>query len=902
MVTFHDISTEKAFSLLVTSKAGLSQGEAAARLPKYGYNELQKKKRAQPVTIFLSQFRNFLIVMLIFAATVSAFLKDFIEAAAMLVVVFMSAILGFIQEFRAERAMEALEKMAAPTANVVRDGKVARVAARELVPGDIILLEAGDIVPADSRLSEVVSLQADEAALTGESMPSVKAAAQLKSDVTITDQRNMAFMGTVVTYGKGQAVVTATGMGTEFGKIALSVQTTKEAPTPLQVKFEQMAKQISLIFLVLVFFVFLGGFFLHEAPLATLFIFAVSLAVAAVPESLPAIVTIGLGLGAKTLAAKNMIIKKLPAAESLGAVTIICSDKTGTITKNQMTVTKIFADGKVITVTGSGYQPLGKFYFDSNEFNPEKIELLLRICYLCNNAKLSQVNGQWQIMGDPTEGSLVVLAKKGSLKEEEIYEQYLLVQELPFDSERKMMSMVYKRKGAREAAAYVKGAPDLLLNKCDKVLKGGKVQSLTAKDKERILEMNESFASEALRVLGLAYRELPPVKQYDMSSAEASLVFVGLAGMIDPPREEVRAAVAKCQEAGIQVMIITGDHALTAAAVAKQIGLFKEGDVVLTGEDVERMSEYELLKVIDHVRIIARALPIQKLKIVDVLKSKGHIVAMTGDGVNDAPALKKADIGIAMGITGTDVSKEVSKAVLADDNFATIVNAVSEGRNIYDKIIKATRYLLSCNIGEIIVIFFAMMMRFPLPLTPLQILLMNLVTDGLPALGLSVEPVEENVMKRLPRNPKEQPITPTGILMIALFGIIMGAGTLFIFNLYIGTDLKLARTAAFTTLVMFEMFAVFGSRSLSPFKKLNPLTNKWLIGAVFSSVLIQLLVIYWSPLQRVFDTVPLNLSEWIKILIISSLGFLLMHLSKFFIARPKVNSANSATPATAQNI
>ncbi|MEK6854190.1 MAG: cation-translocating P-type ATPase, partial [Nanoarchaeota archaeon] len=719
-------------------------------------------------------------------------------------------------------------------------------------------------------------------------------------DTPVADQENMAFMGTVVTYGKGRAVVTSTGIATEFGKIASSIQTTKEVQTPLQVKFEQMARQIGLAVLVLVFFVFVGGLLQGELSVAKLFVFALSLVVATVPSALPAIVTISLALGAKTLAAKNMIIKKLPAAESLGAVTIICSDKTGTITKNQMTVTKIFADDCVVTVSGSGYEPVGKFHVDGREFNPKNIELLLRIGLLCNNAKLSNTDGRWQVIGDPTEGSLISLAMKGGLNMEALSENCSLVQELPFDSERKMMSVVYKKKGARETFAYVKGAPDLLLTRCDKVLKNGRVQKLAAKERERILEMNESFAGEALRVLGFAYRELPSLKQYATDSVESNLVFVCLVGMIDPPREEVRAAVAQCQEAGIRVMIITGDHATTTTAIAKQIGLFREGDVVLTGEDVERMSEYELTKGIEHVRIISRALPIQKSKVVDALKGKGHVVAMTGDGVNDAPALKKADVGIAMGITGTDVAKEVSKGILADDNFATIVNAVAEGRNIYDKMIKSTRYLLSCNMGEIITIFFAIMLRFPLPLTPLQILLMNLVTDGLPALGLGVEPAEGDVMKRPPRNPREKPITGNSLLLIALFGIVMGAGTLFIFNLYVDANLKLAQTAAFTTLVMFEMFAVIGSRSISPFRKLNPFTNKWLLGGVALSVIIQMAIIYWAPLQPVFSTVPLGLSEWVKILAVSSLGFLLMELGKFFIAQPKVNNASSATPAAAR--
>lgn len=898
---FHDVSVEKALSVLASSPSGLSLSEAAARLSRDGYNELVRGKRAQPVIIFLGQFRNFLIILLMVATAISLFLREFLEASAMLSIIFLSALLGFVQEFRAERAVEALEKISAPTAKVIRDGRELRIPAKELVPGDIILLEAGDIVPADSRVVEAVSLQIDEAALTGESVPSQRVTTSFKAETPVADQKNMAFMGTVVTYGKGRAVVTATGMNTEFGKIASSIQTAKETRTPLQLKFELMARQIGIGVLALVFFVFVGGLLHGNASVAKMFIFALSLAVAAVPSALPAIVTISLALGAKVLASRNMIIKKLPAAESLGAVTIICSDKTGTITKNQMTVTRLFANGRVLSVSGTGYEPGGKFFVDGKEASPAGIELLLRIGLLCNNARLSSTGGSWQVTGDPTEGSLVVLARKGGLSEEVLQDKFSLVQELPFDSERKMMSVVYKAKGARDSFAYVKGAPDILLRHCDKILVNGKVQKLAAKEREQVLETNESFAKDALRVLGLAYRELPSLRQYDIESVEDNLVFVGLAGMIDPPRDEVSAAVAQCREAGVKVMVITGDHATTTTAIARQIGLFQQGDVVLTGEDIERMSEYELAKIIDSVRIIARALPIQKSKVVDVLKRKGHVVAMTGDGVNDAPALKKADIGIAMGITGTDVAKEVAKGVLADDNFATIVNAVSEGRNIYDKMIKSTRYLLSCNVGEIISVFFAIMLGFPLPLTPLQILLMNLVTDGVPAVGLGVEPPEGDVMKRPPRNPREKPITTHSLLLIMLFGIVMGAGTLLIFSLYYDAaneaSLRLAQTAAFTTLVMFEMFAVIGSRSLSPLvrHKLNPLTNKWLLGGVALSVLVQLAVVYWAPLQSVFSTVPLGISEWLRILAVSSMGFVLMELGKLFVAQPKNSNNNSGS-------
>jgi P-type Ca2+ transporter type 2C len=896
LTTFYDISTEKVVSLLSTSKAGITNEEANKRIEKYGYNELAKKKDSNPIFLFLEQFKNFLIILLMVAIIISVFLKEFLEASAMFSIVIISAALGFFQEYRAEKAIEALEKIAAPTANVIRKGRQIIIQAKEIVPGDIVLLEAGDIVPADSRIIEAASMHIDEAALTGESVPSEKEIKKLKSNIRVTEQKNMAFMGTIVTYGKGTVIVTSTGMSTEFGKIATSIQSTKEVHTPLQIKFEQMAKQIGFAVLALVFIVFLGGILQGDVSIAKMFIFALSLAVAAVPSSLPAIVTISLALGAKTLATKKMIIKKLPAAESLGSVTTICSDKTGTITKNQMTVTKLYTNDAVISVSGTGYNPEGGFSTKGEEVDTKKIELLLRTGYLCNGAKLnkSKENNRWEVIGDPTEGSLITLARKGNLSDEAIKDDFQLIQEFPFDSERKMMSVVYKKSGTRDNTAYIKGAPDILLKDCDRIIKNGKVQKLTEKERIKILEMNEHFATDALRVLAFAYKDLPPTKKYEMNYVEEKLIFIGLAGMIDPPREEVKVAIPQCEAAGINVMIITGDHAATTTAVAKQIGLFREGDLVLTGDDVEKMTDKQLTEVINKVRIIARALPIQKSKVVDALKAKGHVVAMTGDGVNDAPALKKADIGIAMGVTGTGVAKEVSKAILSDDNFATIVNAVSEGRNIYDKIIKSTRYLLSCNAGEIIVVFMAIMLRFPLPITPLQILLMNLVTDGAPAIGLGFEPADEGVMKRQPRNPKERAITGHSLMMIVLFGLVMGAGTLFIFKLYSDQSLDLARTAAFTTLVMFEMFAVLASRSLEPFKKFNPFTNKWLALGVISSLALQIAIIYLAPLQTIFNTVALSLIDWARIIAISSLGYVFMEISKIFIRRSESNNNQKA--------
>ncbi|MFH1641965.1 MAG: cation-translocating P-type ATPase [Nanoarchaeota archaeon] len=891
---YYAIKPQEVIRILNSSDSGLSEKEAKKRLADYGVNELQKEKKITRFSIFVNQFRNALLILLVFAGVLSLTLGEKIESIAIFGIVLLNAILGYIQEYRAEKAIEALKKISAPEAKVLRDGKTLKIKAREVVPGDILMLEAGDIVSADSRIIESSSLQIDEASLTGESVPSKKLVDTLKEGVSIVDQENMSFMGTIVTYGKGKSIVTSTGMNTELGKIATSIQTTKEAKTPLQVKFEQLAKQIGLVVVVLIIIVLVSGILQGMLSFSKMILFALALTVSTIPNSLPIIVTVSLSMGTKRLAKQNMLIKKLPAAESLGAATIICSDKTGTLTKNQMTITNIYTNDEVINVTGTGYEPKGNLFSGNMTVNPKKIELLLRIGYLCNNAKHVKNENKYQIIGDPTEGSLIVLGKKGNLNDRQLNNNFTLVDELPFDSERKRMTVIYKNKLTKKIEAYVKGAPDLMLKKCNRIIENGKVRKLTTNDKQKILEMNNSFAEKALRVLGLAYSELTPIRKYALENVEKELIFVGLVGMIDPPRDEVKDAVTKCSEAGIEVMVITGDQAITTKAVAKQIGLFKEGDIILTGADIERMTDLDLMKKIDSVRIIARALPIQKLKVVEALKKKGHIVAMTGDGVNDAPALKKADIGIAMGITGTDVTKEVAKATLVDDNFATIVNAIGEGRNIYDKMIKSAKYLLSCNAGEITCVFMAIMLKFPLPLLPLQILLMNLLTDDLPALGLGFETSEEDIMKRPPRNPNEKPISRRVFISIVMFGLIMGLGTLYMFTMYKDYDLSKAQTIAFTTLVMFQMFAVISSRTLHfSIKELNPFTNIWLIGAVSLSVLIQIAVIYWPPLQLIFGTVALTGMEWFRIIVMSSMGFIFMELSKIFTSYKSSNFSKS---------
>ncbi|MBI2142348.1 HAD-IC family P-type ATPase, partial [Candidatus Woesearchaeota archaeon] len=664
---YHAAEIKHVLKELKTSANGLSAAEAEARLKEYGYNELQKAGKRTAIKILLEQFQNFLLILLIAAGLLSVFLGDLIEAAGMFFIALISALLGFIQEYRAEKAVEALRKIAAPTAKALRQGAVQKVAAREIVQGDMLLLEQGDIVAADARIMEEHSLEIDESVLTGESVPARKNSKTLPEKASFADQKNMAFMGTTVTYGKAKAAVTSTGMQTEFGKIAKSLQETEESKTPLQVKFEGLSKRIGLAVVAMVAVVFLLGLLQGSVSMTDMLILSISLAVASVPSALPAIVTISLALGANVMARKSMIIKKLPATETLGSVTVICSDKTGTITKNQMTVTRLYIDSEIIEATGAGYVPEGSFT-DSKGRKAEakRLETALMIGQLCNNAKLTEKAGKWEVMGDPTEGALLVAGRKAGL-DSKPPKSLVMVEELPFDSERKRMSVIYRDAKTGKTYAYVKGAPDITLKLCSRINDKGKVRAITKQDRQKILAANNAFAESALRVLALAYRELKSTK-HEVKSVEQDLVFTGLAGMIDPPREEVRKSVAECKEAGIRVIIITGDHPLTTKAVIEQIGLLEKGDVIMTGEELDRMTEKELDEKINRIKVIARALPIQKSRIVDALKRNGHIVAMTGDGVNDAPALKKADVGIAMGITGTDVAKEAAVTTLVDDN------------------------------------------------------------------------------------------------------------------------------------------------------------------------------------------------------------------------------------------
>ncbi|MBN2014372.1 MAG: calcium-translocating P-type ATPase, SERCA-type [Candidatus Altiarchaeota archaeon] len=886
---WHSMEIEDLLQEMGSSLSGLSEDEVGRKLSGFGPNEIRGQARITPLQILLEQFKNFLVIILIAAAIASLGIgvfhgseEDILEATAIIFVVIFIAVTGFIQEYRAEKELEALKSMVSPTALVIRNGKKEEIPARDIVPGDIILVEAGDKIPADSRLLDAINLSMDEASLTGESLPVEKEVSVLKEETALGDRRNMVFMGTNATYGKGTAIVVETGMKTQLGKIAEKIQTMEAEKTPLQVRLDLVGRQIGWIVIILCSIIFIAGMLKGEEPVF-MFLVAVALAVAAVPEGLPAVVTVTLARGMRLMVKKNAIVRKLTAVETLGSTDIICSDKTGTLTRNEMTIRRIYVNNRTIEVTGEGYKPSGEFLIDNEVIDPtsEDLQLILRIGTLCNNSSLEKTADGWRITGDPTEASLVVAASKARIKQSRINEDYPRIAELPFDSNRKRMTTIHKTPEG-EKFAYVKGAPDVILNLCKYIYQDGGEVILTDEDRERILSMNDLFAGDALRILGAAYRRLDHVGDLT-GDLERDLVFVGLLGMIDPPREDAKKAVRICKKAGIKPIMITGDYKLTAIAVAKELEMFIEGDTVLTGVELDRISDNELEGVVDKVTIYARVSPEHKLKIVKALKNRGHIVAMTGDGVNDAPALKKADIGVAMGITGTDVTKEASDMVLTDDNFASIVSAVAEGRGIYDNIKLFIKYLLSCNIGEVMTIFIGMMALGRLPLLPLQILWMNLLTDAAPALALGWNPPDPDIMNRKPRNPKEQIITKKTITRFVGIGVLMGAGTLFAFN-YMNPSINetQAQTMAFTTLVLFQMFYVLSCRSEKfPFFRVGALSNGYLIMAVIFSVLMQIAVVGLPLFQTFFGTTTLSITEWSIAILISSSAFLIPEILKY---------------------
>jgi Ca2+-transporting ATPase len=837
----------------------LSNEEAARRLAAHGPNELEAADVIAPWQILLAQFKNVLILILLVAVGLSAVLGHATEAVVISVIVVFAAVLGFVQEYRAERAIEALRQMAAPNATVVRDGKEDDVPARELVPGDVVLLRAGDRASADARLSEVVALQVEESALTGESLPVEKqTTALVGEELQLGDRTNMVYAGTTVTYGKGRGVVVATGMETEFGGIARMLQTIERGKTPLQRSLDRVGMLLARTALVLVVVV-VGLGLLRGETFLDMLLFGAALAVAVVPEALPAVITISLTLAAQRMVRRQALIRSLPAIETLGSVSVICSDKTGTLTKDQMTVRKVFSDGQMVEVSGAGYEPDGVFRRDGSTVEPSAVLVeTLRAAALASDAQLvrSETDDEWQVRGDPTEAALIVAAAKAGLHRPDLLAERPRVDEIPFTSEAKRMTTVHETPNG--SVAYEKGAPEVVLEACTRQLTPSGETALDGEGREALLETARQMASEALRVLAVARRS-----GATLENAERELTFLGLVGMIDPPRPEAKAAVRTCEEAGIRPVMITGDHPLTAEAIAREVGLLANGRAV-TGSELESMDGDELAREAETIQVYSRVSPEHKLRIVTALQQNGHSVAMTGDGVNDAPALKKADIGVAMGITGTDVTKEAAAMTLTDDNFASIVAAVEEGRSVFGNIKKYLMYLLSANLGEIGLLVGASLLGKPLPLSAVQILYVNLATDGLPALALAVDPPERGLMRRPPRRRGEGIFTKRVVALIFTGGAWSALVTLTLFSWAVSTERVLAEamTMTFVTLVLIEFFKAYSYRSdrYSVFDR--PFANRWLNLAIVWEIVLLVLVVNVPFLQDAFGTRSLSAADW----------------------------------------
>lgn len=894
--------------LNVQPDQGLSSQEAKKRQKEYGENVLVEAEGVSPIALLLNQFKDFMVLVLLGATLISGLLGEYLDAITIIAIIVVNAILGFIQEYRAEKSLRALKELSAPMAKVIRDGSVTEILASELVPGDIVMLESGDRVPADLRVLEASGCYAEESALTGESAPVKKQVDTLiDEEVSLGDQSNMMFMGTMITRGAAKGLVVATSMQTEMGKIADLIQSTDELETPLQHRLHQLGKILIGISIALTLLVVVAGI-MHGQPVYGMFLAGVSLAVAAIPEGLPAIVTIALALGVQRMIKRKAIVRKLPSVETLGSASVICSDKTGTLTQNKMTVTHLWQGGALFEVSGEGYKPYGEIMKNGKAVDIRgdlALRRLLQISVLCNNAELveefpeskrkrskQKVQSDWKINGDPTEGALLVLGAKAGMTKASMEGLYQRENEFPFDSNRKRMSVICRHQGGR--LVFVKGAPDVVIEQCQYVMWEGKVIPFTGTLKQKVLAANEAMARSALRVLGLAYRDMKHSEQCaDENEAENGLIFVGLTGMIDPPRKEVRPAIAKCKRAGIKTVMITGDHKTTAEAIAHQLGMIPKGGEVVDGRQLSAMSDEQLKENIDNIYVFARVSPEHKLRIVQALQNKGHVVAMTGDGVNDAPAIKASDIGIAMGMTGTDVSKEASSLILSDDNFATIVAAIEEGRGIYENVRKFIRYLLASNVGEILVMFFAMLLGMPLPLVPIQILWVNLVTDGLPAMALGVDQSESDLMEQKPRPAKENIFARRLGWKIISRGFLIGLCTLAAFWIVLqensGDDFQLmkAQTVAFATLVMAQLIHVFDCRSSRSIFHRRFFENKYLVGAVLSSVLLLLAVLYVDVLQPIFKTVDLGMREWALIIVFSGIPTFLMGAGSVLSGRKK---------------
>ncbi len=892
---FYKLSIDETLKLLSTEINGLTEEEVKSRHEKFGANELREKEKEPVWKLLLSQFNNLLIYVLILSAIISILLGKTVEPIAIIVIVVLAGITGFVQEYQAGKAIESLRKMASSTAKVRRNSKIMEIPAKELVPGDIILLTAGDKVPADARITTAYLLRVDEAALTGESVPVSKHSNPISGDnIPLGDRKNMLYKGTAIVYGRAEAVVVYTGMQTEFGKIAALLDETQTERTPLQKNLDKLGKQLGIFSIVLATLVSILDF-LRGSPLAEVFVWGVALAVAIIPEALPAVVTITLALGVKRMVKRKALIRKLPAVETLGSTNIICSDKTGTLTQDEMTIKKVYVFDRLLDVTGSGYAPEGKILENGVEINPLNDKQIFEVVIsgiLCNDASLSYAENEWQIVGDPTEGSIVVLAKKIGIEPDNIKSVYPRITEIPFSSETKKMTTVNQFNDKKIAIS--KGAPEIILGQCNYYYNGEEKKQLTEEIRNRILQVYREMAESALRAIAVAKKEIIN----EENDYESNQTFLGIFGMIDPPREEVKDAIKICETAGIKPIMITGDHKITAVAIAKELGIMKDG-IAIAGHELEMMKDGELENVIDNVEVFARISPVHKQKIVDALIKKGNIVAMTGDGVNDAPSLKRADIGVAMGITGTEVSKEASDMILTDDNFASIVSAVEEGRSIFENIRKYLVYLLSGNMGTVFGLVTALLAGFATPLTAVQILFINFVMDGILAITLGVEPPEKGIMQRKPRPKSEGILNKSSVAYIGVIGVWIGVICLVAFAFYINSDIlqntlnrigiviqdsnelhKYAMTMFFATLIFARIFNVFATRSLTEsFLRYGLKNNNTLLAGVAATILLSVLAINWQPMNKVFSTVPLTIQDWAIALI---LGLSVLFIAEIF--------------------
>ncbi len=855
---WHSLSIEDIFKRLESRESGLTGDEVNIRLKRYGRNEIERRGGRSPFEILLEQFRNMLMILLILAAIFSLYIGEIVDGSLIIIIVLLNAIFGFVQDYKAEKAIEDLRKLSSLKSTVLRDGKEVEIKSEDLVPGDIILLGEGDSISADARILWEKNLKVDESSLTGESVGVSKESKELPRETILAERKNMLFRGTSVLRGRGKAIVVRTGMLTELGKIARDIGSIKEEKTPFQMKMDALGKRMGIAIILISIFVAAVGIIAAEASPLKMILIAIALGVAAIPEGLPAVITLSLAMGARRMVERNALIRRLPVAEGLGSVDVICTDKTGTLTENMMTVKRLMIDGEFIEVSGVGYSTKGEFTRGGNTVNPKEIIPLLRAGFLCNNSKTGyDEDGNERFLGDPTETALLISGIKAGLDKKRLEKEYKRIDEIPFSSRRKMMSTIHDCKEGR--VAFVKGAPEVVLDSCNRVYEKGVVKNLTDEMREDILKANEKLASDALRVIAIAYKAEPLG-----DNVEENLIFLGLQGMIDPPRTEVKQAINDCKSAGIRVIMITGDNVMTARAIASELGI---GTKSMEGKNLDDLSNEELRKRVEEVDIFARVSPGHKYRILHALRENGHVVAMTGDGVNDAPAIKASDVGISMGIRGTDVAKQTSDIILLDDNFATIRNAIEEGRRIFDNVRKFVNYLLSCNLGEVLIVFIAsfpfILGRPVIVLTAVQLLWINLLTDGLPALALGVDPAEPDILKRKPRSRSERVINRDIAYSIIFIGVAISVIVLLLF--YEANPLEniaKAQTIAFTSLIVFELVRVQVIRQK---EKLSIFSNKYLILALAISLLLQLMVLY-TPLAGYFKVIPLDIGEWIRIL------------------------------------